>query len=84
MAREREQVGTAGGRLAESLAQGGASSAFVGQLQSAVAQTAAGGSSEQLMQLMQMLMANINKMSASTRADLEKLKAEVNDLAVAK
>jgi hypothetical protein len=33
---------------------------------------------------MQMLMANINKMSASTRADLEKLKAEVNDLAVAK
>ena len=84
MAREREQVGTAGGRLAESLAQGGASSAFVGQLQSAVAQTAAGGSSEQLMQLMQTLMANLSKMDAATREKLQKLQAEVNDLAVAK
>jgi hypothetical protein len=84
MAREREQVGTAGGRLAESLAQGGASSAFVGQLQSAVAQTAAGGSSEQLMQLMQTLMANLSKMDAATKEKLQKLQAEVNDLAVAK
>jgi hypothetical protein len=84
MAKEREQVGTAGGRLAESLAQGGASSAFVGQLQSAVAQTAAGGSSEQLMQLMQTLMANLSKMDAATREKLQKLQAEVNDLAVAK
>jgi hypothetical protein len=83
-AKEREQVGTAGGRLAESLAQGGATSAFVGQLQSAVAQTAAGGSTEQLMQLMQMLMANLSKMDAATREKLQKLQAEVNDLAVAK
>jgi hypothetical protein len=84
MAKEREQVGTAGGRLAEALTQGGASSAFVGQLQSAVAQTAAGGSTEQLMQLMQTLMANLSKMDAATREKLQKLQAEVNDLAVAK
>jgi hypothetical protein len=84
MAKEREQVGTAGGRLAEALTQGGASSAFVGQLQSAVAQTAAGGSTEQLMQLIQMLMANLSKMDAATREKLQKLQAEVNDLAVAK
>ncbi len=84
MLRERGQVGTAGGRLAEALTQGGASSAFVGQLQSAVAQTAAGGSTEQLMQLMQTLMANLSKMDAATREKLQKLQAEVNDLAVAK
>jgi hypothetical protein len=84
MAKEREQVGTAGGRLAEALTQGGATSAFVGQLQSAVAQTAAGGSTEQLMQLIQMLMANLSKMDAATREKLQKLQAEVNDLAVAK
>jgi hypothetical protein len=84
MAKEREQVGTSGGRLAEALTQGGASSAFVGQLQSAVAQTAAGGSTEQLMQLIQMLMANLSKMDAATREKLQKLQAEVNDLAVAK
>lgn len=84
MAKEREQVGTAGGRLAEALTQGGASSAFVGQLQSAVAQTAAGGSTEQLMQLIQMLMANLSKMDAATKEKLQKLQAEVNDLAVAK
>jgi len=84
MRREREQVGTAGGRLASALQSGGASSAFVGQLQSAVAQTAAGGSSEQLMQLMQTLMANLSKMDAATREKLQKLQAEVNDLAVAK
>jgi len=84
MIREREQVGTAGGRLASALQSGGASSAFVGQLQSAVAQTAAGGSTEQLMQLIQMLMANLSKMDAATREKLQKLQAEVNDLAVAK
>jgi hypothetical protein len=84
MAKEREQVGTAGGRLAESLTQGGASSAFVGQLQSAVAQTAAGGSTEQLMQLIQMLMANLSKMDAATREKLQTLQAEIKDLAVAK
>jgi hypothetical protein len=84
MIREREQVGTAGGRLASALQSGGASSAFVGQLQSAVAQTAAGGSTEQLMQLIQMLMANLSKMDAATREKLQTLKAEINDLAVAK
>jgi hypothetical protein len=84
MIREREQVGTAGGRLAEALTQGGASSAFVGQLQSAVAQTAAGGSQDQLIQLIQTLMGNLSKMDAATREKLQKLQAEVNDLAVAK
>jgi hypothetical protein len=84
MIREREQIGAAGGRLASALQSGGASSAFVGQLQSAVAQTAAGGSQDQLIQLIQTLMGNLSKMDAATREKLQKLQAEVNDLAVAK
>lgn len=82
--KELAQVGTAGGRAAVALEKAGFDPKAVSMLQSAVDKTASGGSSADLVKLMESLMANLKNMDAATRDKVQKLQAEIDDLKLAK